>query len=62
LSAQSTHAQTSWPETNDAACSLPSEGDGRQDDVQPYSNCDGIGGLTANDLVCFINAYAAGCP
>jgi photosystem II stability/assembly factor-like uncharacterized protein len=25
-----------------------------------YADCDGIGGLTANDFLCFITAYAAG--
>jgi hypothetical protein len=25
-----------------------------------YANCDGVGGLTANDFSCFLNAYATG--
>lgn len=25
-----------------------------------YANCDGVGGLTANDFVCFVNAYNSG--
>ena len=32
--------------------------------VGAYANCDGVGGLTANDFQCFLDAYAAGgsCP
>jgi hypothetical protein len=48
---------TSYPNTIDAAAHVPGGGT-----TQPpcYPDCDGVGGLTANDFSCFLIGYVGG--